>query len=281
MAALTDLSDLVNRLSGGSTGNPETTFFHVQARVAGAAATAPVAGRMTSLWVYDKSFGPGAAPTTGAIPTNATTGAIPFTNPGGGRNKWLVQFGAAGLNVGTLILYDRLFHIGNLSGTSTGVQTIQGSPASPALTRYTDGIGNFVFYEIYTAVGTTTSTMTMTYIDQNDVSSTSTINIGTANFNSAQRAQLIPLASGDTGVKAVTQIQLSASTLTAGNFGIVIGHPIAYAPIGAAGMMGWRDFTTGLPGLPDLPSNSCLSLLWLASTTTAPEFFGALTMVEA
>jgi hypothetical protein len=280
MAALTDLSDLINRLSGGNDGSPETLFYHKVPRVSGVAATATISGRAASLWTYDGYPATGPVPTSGAIPTLASQGAIPFTAPGGGREKFLISKGVSGSVAGTFLLYDRLFHIGGLSGTSTGAQTVQSSSPSPALTRNTSGAGNMVFYEIYTQIGTSNATLTMTYIDQDgNTGQTSTINIGATGFREVTRAQRIPLAAGDSGVRAVESIQLNTTTGTAGNFGITIAQPLAWISVSAAGVCGWRDYTTGLPGLPKINSNSCLSLLYTGGTT-APEVWGAMTLVE-
>ena len=281
MAALTDLSDLINRQTGGNSGTPENLFFHKVPRVAGAAATTPIAGRGCSLWQYDGMPASGAVPTSAEIPTRTTTGAIPFAPPGGSREKWLIGASIAPLVSGVFLLYDRLFHIGGLSGTVTTAQTVQGSPASPALTRNTSGAGNFAFYEIYTSVGTTTATMTMTYTDQSgNTGNTSTINFGNTGFREATRAQRIPLAAGDSGIQSIQSVQLSGSTGTAGNFGITIAQPLAWIPVGAAGIAGWRDYTTGLPGIPAIDPNACLSLLFIPAAATAPEVFGALGFVE-
>lgn len=281
MAALSDLSDLINRQTGGNSGSPENIFFHKVPRVAGVAATAPIAGRPCSLWTYDGMPSGGAVPTSAAVPTRTTTGAISFTAPGGSRQKWLIGAGIAPLVAGVYLLYDRLLHIGGLNGTLTTAQTVQGSPASPALTRNTGGEGNFAFYEIYSIIGTTGATLTMTYTNQDGTGSrTSTMNIGAAGFREVTRAQRIPLAAGDTGLQAVQQVQLSASTGTAGNFGITIARPLAWVPVGAAGVMGWRDYTTGLPGIPELDPDACLSLLFIPAVATAPEVFGSLATVE-
>ena len=43
MAAIADLSELINLQTGGNNGNPENIFYHKVGRVAGAAATAPAA----------------------------------------------------------------------------------------------------------------------------------------------------------------------------------------------------------------------------------------------
>lgn len=281
MAALTDLSDLLNRQSGGNSGSPENVFFHKVPRIEGAAATNPTAGRTCSLWRYDGMPAGGAAPTSGAIPDRSTTGALPFTAPGGSRSKMLISAMIASSVSGVFVLYDRLFHIGGLSGTSTSPQTVQDTTPTPAITRNTGGAGNFAFYEIYTLIGSTPATLTMTYTDQDgNTGQTSTINIGAAGFREVTRAQRIPLAAGDTGLRAVASVQLSGSTGTAGNFGITIAQPLAWIPVGAAGVGGWRDWTTGLPGIPEPDPNACLALMMLPNQALAAELFGGLGFVE-
>ena len=281
MASITDLSDLINRQTGGNSGTPENIFFHKVPRVAGVTATNPISGRGCSLWEYDGMPAKGAVPTVGAIPTKSTQGAIPFTAPSGGRDKHLIGASITPLTAGVYFLYDRLFHIGGLSGTSTADQTIQGSPASPALTRNTAGAGNIAFYEIYTIIGTTATTLTMTYTNQAGTGSrTSTINIGGAGFREVTRMQRIPLAAGDSGIQAIEKVKLTATTGTLGNFGITIAQPLAWIPVGAAGTMGWRDYTTGLPGIPVINLDACLSLMFIPGAATAPELFGSLATIE-
>ena len=281
MAALTDLSDLINRQSGGSNGNPNNLYFYKVPRVAGVAATAPIIGRGCSLWTYDGMPAGGAVPTAGAIPDRTTTGAIPFTAPGGSRDLHLIGASITPLTAGVYLLYDRLFHIGGLSGVSTADQTVQGSTPSPALTRNTGGAGNIAWYEIYTIIGTTPTTLTMTYTDQDgNTGQTATINIGATGFREVTRAQRIPLAAGDTGVRAVEKVSLAASTGTAGAFGITIAQPLAWIPVGSAGTAGWRDYTTGLPGIPVINPNACLALMFIPAAATAPEVWGCIATVE-
>ena len=281
MAAITDLSDLINRQTGGNSGTPENIFFHKVPRVAGVAATSPIAGRGCSLWEYDGMPAKGDVPTVGAIPDRTTQGAIPFTAPGGGRDKHLIGASITPLTAGVYLLYDRLFHEGGLSGTSTAAQTIQGSTPTPALTRNTGGAGNIAFYEIYSIIGTTTRTLTMTYTNQAGTGSrTSTISIGGAGFREVSRMQRIPLAAGDSGIQAIEQIQLNTSTGTVGNFGITIAQPLAWIPVNVVGTMGWRDYTTGLPGIPVINPDACLSLMFIPNTATAPELFGSLATIE-
>lgn len=281
MAAITDLSDLIHRQTGGSNGSPENIFFHKVPRTAGAAVTAPLAGRGCSLWTYDGMPAAGAVPTSAAIPDRTTQGAIPFTPPGGTREKWLIGASVAPLAAGVYLLYDRLFHIGGLSATSTADQTVQGSTPSPALTRNTGGVGNMAFTEVYAQLGTTATTLTMTYTDQDgNTGQTSTINIGAASFREVTRMQRIPLAAGDTGVQAIEKVKLTATTAAAGNFGITIAQPLAWIPVGAGGTMGWRDYTTGLPGIPAIDPDACLAMMYIAATVTATELYGCLATVE-
>jgi hypothetical protein len=285
MAAIASLSDLVNRASGGSSGTPENIWWHKIARHDGAAVTAvPIAGRPYSLWRYDGHPGRGAEPTTWANPTNATEGGLLQADPGGGRQKWLTQFAACGSATGTLMLYDRLGHNGGLNATTTTAQTFTGT-----LSRYngTDSVGNIAWYEIYgnttTILGATATTMTMQYTNQagTDTRVSPAVTIGGTNFREGNQARFIPLAAGDTGIRSVENVDLVASTLTAGNFGITVARPLAYASIDLAGTGGWRDAITGLPGLPEIETDACLALLWIPTSTTAPEVFGCVSSIEA
>jgi hypothetical protein len=281
MAAITDLSELINLQSGGNNGNPENIFFQKVPRVAGVTATTPISGRGCSLWTYDGMPAGGAVPTTGSIPDRTTQGAIPFTPATGGRDKHSIGAAITSLTAGVYLLYDRLFHIGGLIGTSAAAQTVQGSPASPALTRYTGGTGNIAFYEIYTDLGSNSRTLTMTYTNQaGTTGGTSTINIGATSFREVTRMQRIPLAAGDSGIQSIQTVQLNTSTGTTGNFGITIAQPLAWIPVNVAGTMGWRDYTTGLPGIPVIDPDACLSLMFIPVTGTAPELTGLLATVE-
>jgi hypothetical protein len=283
MAAITDLSDLINKLTSGNNGTPQNIWFHKQARVSGAAAPATIAGRPSSLWGYDGQPGPGAMTSTNPnIPTNLSFGALGQNNPGGTRQQWLTQTWASGLVAGTLMLYDRLFWQSNLSGTTTTAQTAQGAGTTP-LTRYTDGIGNIAWVEIYSQIGTSTTSVTASYTNQAGTSgkTTTAVTIGGTGFREQTRVIMLPLQTGDTGVQNVNTMTVLTSTGTAGLIGITVAHPLALMTIGQAGGSGWRDFTTGLPGIPEIKTSACLSLLWFPSTTTSPEIFGGLSLVEA
>lgn len=283
MAAISDLSDLINRSTGGGGITPDLRFCFKLARIDGAAAPTPIAGRTLSAWRYDGFPAGGAVPTVGAIPDRTTQGALPFTAPGGGRQKWQLSQADTSTVGGTVLIYDRLFHIGDLSGASTSDQTIQGASPSPALTRNTGGLGNFAFYEIYTDIGTSSRTMTMTYTNQAGTTGrTATINIGAVGFREATRAQRIPLQAGDEGIRAVEKIAIDVSTGAAGNFGLVIAQPLALIPVGAGGLTGFRDWPRGLPGIPDVHPDACRAMLFIPFTASPlPEIWDVSSFVEA
>jgi hypothetical protein len=279
MPALTDLSDIINRITSGNDGTPEHLFFWKDARVGAAAAPAIVAGRMASLWQYNGVPAGGAVPGAASVPTNATVGALMQANPGGAREKWLLGMVASSLNVGTLILYDRLLHHGGLDGTVTADQTVG---AEGMLTRNAGGFGNQIWLEIYTAIGTTPTTITARYTNELGVAGQTSIAtvIGGTNFREATRIIPLPLADGDRGVRGVWRVRLAGTTGAAGNFGVTIARPLAFMPISLVGAGSVRDFISGLPSVIKIDTDACLAFAWLPNTTVVPQIFGSLHFVE-
>lgn len=278
MANLADLSDIVNRLTGGNSGTPEFRNFYKDARVGAAAAAATIAGRETSLWEYNGNPSHGAAPGAVAVPVNTTAGGLIQTDPGGGRQKWLVGGWASSLAAGQLVIYDRLRHISGLSGTTTTAQTTNGT----AITRYTNGQGNEIWVEIYTQIGATGTTATCAYNDQDNNSATSpAFAIGATGFREAQRIIRVPLDSGDYGVRDVSNIDLVASTATAGNFGVNLVHPLATISIPATGTAGLLKPFVFPVGPIEVLTDACIAMSWIANGTTAPQIWGCLVFIEA
>lgn len=277
MGVITDLSSLVNLLTGGGSAAPQYPNFWKDARVSGAAAVATIAGRMTSLWQYEGSPAHGAAPGAVAIPVASTNGGLKQTNPGGGRQLWLGGVSMCPNTVGTIILYDRLLHISGFSGTTTSAQNV-----GSALTRYTNGIGNQIWIEIYTQIGASSTTITANYTNDAGTASRTTqaIAFGNTGFREANRLLPMNLQSGDIGVQAVASVTVLATTGTAGDFGVNIVHPLAYipCPLGGTGVL--IDFISGLPGLVEVLTDACLSLAWVANSTAAPTILGNISLIE-
>lgn len=278
MTAFADLSEVINRMTGGNSGTPENLFLWIDNRIDSAAASATVAGKWSSLWRYNKTRGGvGAVPGAAAVPDNTTRGGLLQTDPSGGREKWLLGNGIVGTSAGGVLLYDRLLHNGGLSGTVTTAQTVGGT-----LTRNTGGEGNQIWAEIYTIIGTTATTITASYTNQAGTSGRTTkpVTIGGTGNREAERLLPLPLQDGDTGVQAVASVTLAATTGTAGSFGVTVAKPIGLGIIPAAGSGFWRDYVAGLPGLPGIDTDACLALAFLANGTTAPQLMFAAGMAE-
>jgi hypothetical protein len=279
MASITDLSDLINRFTGGNNGTPETIFVNKPGRIAGAAAST-LAGRMASLWTYEGTHGAGSYAVGEEVPTNTTNGALPITSPGGGREKWLVSAQVTSNFSGVFLLYDRLYHRGGILPSAIGDFTVQGTSPAVPLTRNTGGFGNFIAWEAQGSIGGTGTTVKATYTNSDGVSGkeTALTPIAGAGFATVTRFQIFPLAAGDKGVRAVQKITMTAGVT--GAISIVIGKPIAWFPVALANTPTLRDFTTGFPGLPKIDNTSSLAWVYLPSSTTGPDVSAMLSFVE-
>jgi hypothetical protein len=278
MGEIADLSDLVNRMTGGASGTPEHINWYRDARTNGAAATATVAGRYTSLWRYEGIPSSGAVPgASPLVPTNATAGALKQTDSSGGRTKYLIGADATAIAPGTLLIYDRLLHISGMAGTNTAPQSVGGT-----LTRNTTGVGNEIWIEIYTIIGTSATTITASYTNQDgDAATTVATAIGGTGLREAERLIRLPLAVGDTGVQGVTSITLAGTTGTVGDFGVTVARPLLSIPVSTNAVLGTKDLISGFPAMLPIEAGACLSLAWLANATTAPIAMGSLHFVEA
>ncbi len=250
----------------------------------GAAPTAPVAGRITSMWAWDGAPGGsgGTAPTTSTVLTRATNGALKQALPASGNVLYLLATTLVSNAVGSVIVYDRLVHTGGLSGTTTGAQTTN-LPTS-ALTRRTNGEGVEAWLEIYTLIGTTATTITASYTDEagNTGNTTPAVAWGGTGIREQDRILPLPLASGDRGVRAVASVNAVASTGTAGAFGVTLAYPVATLPLPLAGVAAaFRSMLdVGGPISLGTDSDSCLAEAWFPNTTTIPWLFGEYAFVE-
>ncbi len=228
-----------------------------------------VAGQFFSLWTSAGTPGAGSAPGAAAVPTKATTGAFGFTNQTGPATSYIAWLAALASNNATnLEIHDRLAHMSGLSGTVT---TSQGAlslvTSSPGADRLGDANYSDVqwWLEIYTALGATgvNATVAVTYNDD------STGNLTAFALGATPRAgRLYPLVPAVAGkfIKAVTGVTLSATTGTAGNFGITATRPRTSVSVSLANKtetFNWADL-----GFPNVPNDSCLQMLMCCSTTS-------------
>lgn len=240
------------------------------------ASVAAVAGRTMSLWTSAGFPTAGAAPGAAAIaiPTSATTGALPFSNPGSGASYLAAAIGFSSTVSGTLIVYDRIAHSSALSGTVATAQTVGGS----ALTRGGDHIGTRLFLECYSALGASASNVTCSYTNQAGTSGRTTVS--QAMIASLPANTLVPLVlqSGDTGVQAVASVTLSATTGTAGNFGVTLMRELARIPVFLANVPTSHDAIA--LGMPVIPDNACIAFAYVSTTTSTGVVQGLLSIAQ-
>ena len=237
--------------------------------------TAKAAGTFQSLWTAAGLPAAGANPASLAmvIPTMATAGALPFVNPETGLS-YISKISSSQQTIGTLILYDRIAHSSGLNGTLTTAQAVNGA----ALTRHTTGEDVELFLEVYTATGATASSVTISYTNSAGVAGRTTPAVAMQVTPVVGQMLPIPLQAGDAGIRSVQSVTLSASTATAGNFGITLVKRIAEIPITVAGTGVVLDpFALGFP---KIENNACLSMMVATSTTSTGFITGTINIAQ-
>lgn len=237
-----------------------------------------VAGQMFSLWQAAGMPTAGATPGAAATCTNALAGA--FALPSLGALKgYVAKLALQGATPNTWLLYDRLAHMGGLSGTVATAQTANVDLVTAAGAGRCSAVGADVdwFIEIFTALGSTGVNATVNYNDQSDAA----VNAAAIALGATPRAghlyQIIPNAG--TSIKKVNTVTLSATTGTAGSFGVVamrrmcsLGQALAnVAPAGDAFAI----------GAPEFKATACLQLAALCSTTSTGILLGELILGTA
>lgn len=256
MAAFTDFNDFLLSV----------VYPNEIGMVAKGTSGSAVAGRCHHPWNIGAPLG--VAPTTAVVPTAATIGAVGQGNNAGGSN-FIMGGQVSHRQPGVFVLTDRLSHQGGLSGTATGAQTTNLPTA--ALTRFTTGAGVMIGLDIYTDIGSTGTTVTASYTNQAGTASRTTTAVvwGGTGFRTSMRRVLLPLQSGDTGVRAVASVTAAGTTGTVGNFGVTLFKPLLFIPVDSVSQMKFDLFNQMLGGIPDIPSDACLEwMFWPTATTT-------------
>lgn len=207
----------------------------------------------------------------GTVPTSSTTGAIGWNNPASGTLHLVGADIYTNVTNNALMLYDRLFSV-NKTMASTATEGVTGVPTRYQSTTSTnpDYIGgNFLFVNVGgTALAATAHNWTVcTYTDQDDAASTLPSVAGRSGatidtFDLPTGTWFAPLESGDVGIKALTQMQCSASVAT-GVAEFVIGHPIGIFTLPINNMVIPFDFLTNRNQAPRIFDNACCALLEL------------------
>jgi hypothetical protein len=216
---------------------------------------------------------------TGVARDNTTAGAMGFTAPVSPATLHGLSVGAGStVTLGTLLLYDRLIEYPFTSNAAATINMT--SPAVPARDANAANLGAGVQMMLHSTTATARAavTVTVTYVNSAGTAgrvSAATNSAGTAAVgslsNPAGQPFFWPLAAGDTGVRTITSIQISA-TMTATPMCMSLIRPIAYLPIMAANSYVERDLVLQLASLPRIPDGAALGLAVLANTTSTPCF---------
>lgn len=236
-----------------------------------------VAGQFYSLFRATGQPGQGAIPGAAASCNNTLLGAMGFNQQTAPATSYFAYLEAAFANAAmTLEIHDRLAHMGGLVGNVTTSQTVNvdldaiGATDNVATRKGDSNYSDVQWWlEWYTDTGATASNATVN-VTFNDASSA---NLSVTAVGGTLRAgRLISLngliQAADSGkyIRDVNTVTLSASTGTAGSFGVTATRPRAtlFGPIANAKFVAdWAAL-----GFPEIFNSSCLFPIVLCSTTT-------------
>lgn len=253
-------------------------------------------GNSNDLWTragMPVAGGAGSAAPGGVAPTSSTTGSLGFKNLGAANSGHYLNWSlAASVINNSLLLYDRLFAVVKTMN-STSTEAVTGTPS-----RYQSGTagnadyigGNFCFPANPTTVlaGTAHNWTVCQYVDQDSgtgnsfpsATGVSACVVGGIDLAAGQGSWFMPLAAGDVGVKALTQMQCSAA-VAAGTINFVIGHPIAVNSCPAANIACMDDGLYTALNLTPILDSACLSFIELPKpATTATTYSGIVRAVS-
>lgn len=248
-------------------------------------------GNSNDLWTRAGQPAAGAAASAapgGTAPTASTTGALGFKNLGAANSGHYLSWSlAASVINNSLLLYDRIFAVAKTMA-STGTEAVTGVP-----TRYTSTTagnadycgGNFLFPANPTTVLANTShNWTVCQYTDNDgntgqsapsATGVAACVVGGIDLAAGQGSWFIPLAAGDIGLTALSQMQCSASVAT-GTIDFVIGHPIAINACPIANMACLDDGLYTAMNLTPILDGACLSFIELPKPATTATTYGGI-----
>lgn len=282
--AFASLSALIAAASGGKAQN--LTFSKT-----GVASNA--IGNSNDLWTragLPAAGAAGAAAPGGTATTSSTTGNWLYKNPANANTGHFVSAWPSASVVNTLLLIDQLLRVAKTMN-STAAETVSGT-----FSRYQNQVagsddyvgGNFMFPSNPTTVlAATGHNWTAQYTDQdgNTAQATATSTgvsacvVGGIDLAVGNPSWFMPLAAGDVGVKALTQMTCSALVAT-GTIDFVVAHPIAWMPCPIANVVCQVDGINTALSLTRIYDNACLSALEINKTaTTATNYNGQLKVV--
>jgi hypothetical protein len=269
------LSDLISEATAGG---KRQQLLYQKTGVAAAAV-----GNSQSLW------GVGALPTAGsnaaAAPggtqfTRATAGALGQANPGGADTLHLTTWTGQASVAGSVMLFDQVWGA-NINHATTA------NAISGTLARYNaaDAAGNFLSGRVTTVLGATAHNLTATYVDNAgnaaEAAAALAVRVSSAvnTMPLTAPAWFVPLNSGDTGLRNVTSLALSAAST--GNVDWFIGRPLGILPQPVANIPFILDGINSAFNLVEVKTDACLCLMeYTKSAVTATAYGGLIQLVS-
>ena len=219
---------------------------------------------------------PAAASAGGTLHSAGQAGFGNLPDPVGGASRYLAQSAITFATAGSLWFYDRVWSCSGFSGTVTAAQAVT---SFPVLTRPdVNGTGLEIWIECYTATGSTAANITVQYTNSDSVAGRSTVSTAHITSMQANRMYRVPLQAGDTGVKSIQSVTLSATTGTAGSFGVTLMRKIAVTGTAIANVPVVNDFAA--LGMPLVQNGTALNAIHQGTTTSSGIILGVLTFID-
>lgn len=230
-----------------------------------------VAGGWFSM--FDIAGNPGAGVLAGGEttpPANTAGRVVTDTIPGyptlsfSANRSYLSRLSASNTVVSQIAIYDRIW-VGGTYTFNANVNVTSSSWSSRV--SYDGGAANYNGLEIWAetvTAATGNQTWNVTYTDQGGASgSTGAVGIGAA--PTVGRCWQLPLAAGDTGLQAITNV--TGGTGSAGTANIMVLRPLVrvYVPVANQQvLLNWADL-----GLPEIFNDSALYFMVMAPSGTS------------
>lgn len=184
----------------------------------------------------------------GVLHSDATTGYPPIASVGAGNTCYISRIEYGSSVACRLKVFDCLWAAGAFNANTNGTQNLTTPDWSGRLPTANNYEGLELWYECVTAV-TANQSIKVDYLNQaNTAANTGTV--ATAVAPTLGRMLRIPLAAGDTGLRAITSVTGTVST--AGTFNLRVMRPIWTGRVSVANQGEVHDFMRlGMPKVSD------------------------------
>ena len=178
-----------------------------------------------------------------------------------------------------MMLVDQVAMFTVSSVTTTGAQSFTGTQTLP---RYATGAGLQAFIVPSVVMGVGTPTIQLGYTNAAGVSgrltpaspslpiANTTSPVGSIIYSgtgAGKYGPFMPLQAGDTGIRSIESINLSA-TMTSGSLVVILAKPIFTLPLTTVGVASERDLVNQLPSMPRIFDGANLQWLMYAGAGT-------------